>query len=81
MSDTPDPIAISAFRHCCCYPRQPGLIHLEQVFQENILTQRRQALHKRVDDPGVEARDILRVERALPCSPLPFVICGSVPAT
>ena len=36
------------------------------MFQENIFTQRGQALHKRVDDPGVEVRDGLRVERALP---------------
>ncbi len=61
-----DPIAISALQHWSYCPRQCGLIHLEQVFQENIFTQRGQALHKRVDDPGVEIRDGLRVERALP---------------
>ena len=61
-----EPIAISALQHWCYCPRQCGLIHLEQVFQENIFTQRGQALHKRVDDPGVEVRDGLRVERALP---------------
>jgi len=42
------------------------LIHVEQVFEENLFTQRGQALHKRVDDPGCEVRDGLRVERALP---------------
>jgi CRISPR-associated exonuclease Cas4 len=36
------------------------------VFEENIFTQRGQALHKRVDDPGFEVRDGLRIERALP---------------
>ena len=61
-----DPIPLSALQHWCYCPRQCGLIHLEQVFQENIFTQRGQALHKRVDDPGVEVRDGLRVERALP---------------
>ena len=66
MSDALEPIAISALQHWCYCPRQCGLIHLEQVFQENIFTQRGQALHKRVDDPGVEVRDGLRVERALP---------------
>ena len=66
MAELPDPIAISAIQHWCYCPRQCGLIHLEQVFQENIYTQRGQALHKRVDDPGVEVRDGLRVERALP---------------
>ena len=66
MSDGIEPIAISALQHWCYCPRQCGLIHLEQVFQENIFTQRGQALHKRVDVPGVEVRDGLRVERALP---------------
>ena len=66
MIDPLDLIAISALQHWCYCPRQCGLIHLEQVFQENIFTQRGQALHKRVDDPGVEIRDGLRVERALP---------------
>ena len=66
MSETLDPISISALQHWCYCQRQCGLIHLEQVFQENILTQRGQALHKRVDDPGVEVRDGLRVERAMP---------------
>ena len=66
MSDTDAPIPLSALQHWCYCQRQCGLIHLEQMFQENIFTQRGQALHKRVDDPGVEVRDGLRVERALP---------------
>ena len=66
VSEPLEPIAISALQHWCYCPRQCGLIHLEQVFQENIFTQRGQTLHKRVDDPGVEVRDGLRVERALP---------------
>lgn len=61
-----DPISLSALQHWCYCPRQCGLIHLERVFQENVFTQRGQALHKRVDDPGVEVRNGLRVERALP---------------
>ena len=61
-----DPIPLSALQHWCYCPRQCALIHVEQVFEENIFTQRGQALHKRVDDPGCEIRDGLRVERALP---------------
>ena len=61
-----DPIALSALQHWCYCPRQCALIHVEQVFEENLFTQRGQALHKRVDDPGCEVRDGLRVERALP---------------
>jgi len=67
MSAEPlDPIPLSALQHWAYCPRQCALIHVEQVFEENIFTQRGQALHKRVDDPGFELRDGLRIERALP---------------
>jgi len=61
-----DPIPLSALQHWAYCPRQCALIHVEQVFEDNLFTQRGQALHKRVDDPGFEVRDGLRVERALP---------------
>lgn len=66
LSDFLDPIPISALQHWAYCPRQCALIHVEQVFEENLFTQRGQALHKRVDDPGFELRDGLRIERALP---------------
>lgn len=67
MSSEPlDPIPLSALQHWSYCPRQCALIHVEQVFEENLFTQRGQALHKRVDDPGFELRDGLRIERALP---------------
>ena len=65
-AEAPDPIPLSALQHFAYCPRQCGLIHVEQVFAENLFTQRGQALHKRVDDPGCEIRKGLRVERALP---------------
>jgi CRISPR-associated exonuclease Cas4 len=75
-----DPIPLSALQHWCYCPRQCALIHVEQVFEENLFTQRGQALHKRVDDPGFEIRDGLRVERALPlfCDRLGLVGKGDV---
>lgn len=65
-TETLDPIPLSALQHWAYCPRQCALIHVEQVFEENLFTQRGQALHKRVDDPGFELRDGLRIERALP---------------
>lgn len=65
-SEPLDPIPLSALQHWCYCPRQCALIHVEQVFEDNLFTQRGQALHKRVDDPGFEVRDGLRIERALP---------------
>lgn len=64
--DEPDPIPLSALQHWAYCPRQCGLIHLEQTFDDNLHTQRGQAVHAQVDRPGVEERKGLRVERALP---------------
>jgi CRISPR-associated exonuclease Cas4 len=61
-----DPLALSALQHWAYCPRQCGLIHLEQVFDDNLHTLRGQAVHSQVDDPGMEIRRGLRVERALP---------------
>jgi CRISPR-associated exonuclease Cas4 len=62
----PDQIPLSALQHWQYCPRQCGLIHLEQVFDENVFTLRGQAVHAKVDKPGVETAKGVRVERALP---------------
>jgi CRISPR-associated exonuclease Cas4 len=64
--EEPDPITLSALQHWAYCPRQCGLIHLEQAFDDNLHTQRGQAVHALVDKPGVEERKGLRIERALP---------------
>lgn len=61
-----DPIPLSALQHWHYCPRQCGLIHLEQVFDDNIYTLRGQAVHARVDMPGVDTAKGVRIERALP---------------
>lgn len=66
--DTADlePITLSALQHWAYCPRQCGLIHLEQAFDDNLHTLRGQAEHARVDKPGVQSAQGVRVERALP---------------
>jgi CRISPR-associated exonuclease Cas4 len=64
--DDSDPIPLSALQHWAYCPRQCGLIHLEQAFDDNLSTQHGQAVHAQVDKPGVEERKGLRIERALP---------------
>ncbi len=59
-------VALSALQHWIYCPRQCGLIHLEQAFEENIHTARGQAVHRLVDTPGYEIKSGVRVERALP---------------
>ena len=61
-----EPISLSALQHWHYCPRQCGLIHLEQVFDDNIHTLRGQAVHAKADKPGVETAKGVRVERALP---------------
>jgi len=65
-TDPDDPLPLSALQHWAYCPRQCGLIHLEQSFDDNLHTLRGQAVHRQVDQPGVETRKGLRVERALP---------------
>jgi len=64
--ETVDPIPLSALQHWHYCPRQCGLIHLEQVFDDNVHTLRGQAVHAKADQPGVETAKGVRVERALP---------------
>lgn len=65
MADS-DPIPLSALQHWAYCPRQCGLIHLDQAFDENIHTLRGHATHKKVDQPGASSPKGIRVERALP---------------
>lgn len=65
--DNPDiSVPLSALQHWVYCPRQCGLIHLEQVFEDNVYTARGQAVHHLVDTPGYEIKSGVRVERALP---------------
>ena len=64
--DDPDPISLSALQHWAYCPRQCALIHLEQAFDQNLHTLRGNAVHARVDQPGVETAKGVRTERALP---------------
>ncbi len=67
MKDDPEEgLPLSALQHWAYCPRQCGLIHLEQAFDDNLHTLRGQAVHRQVDQPGMEIRKGLRVERALP---------------
>ncbi len=59
-------IPLSALQHWRYCPRQCGLIHLEQVFDDNVHTLRGQAVHAKADLPGVETAKGVRIERALP---------------
>lgn len=57
---------LSALQHFVYCPRQFALIHLEQVWQENLFTLRGLRVHERVNTPSYELIAGVRVERSLP---------------
>jgi CRISPR-associated exonuclease Cas4 len=65
VETTDDYVMLSALQHFVYCPRQFALIHLEQVWQENIYTLRGLRVHERVDTPSHELIEGVRVERSL----------------
>ena len=61
-----DPIKLSALEHYAYCPRQCALIHIEQVWSENLYTMRGQDVHERVHDDSSHELAGVRLERSLP---------------
>lgn len=60
-------LLLSGIQHFAFCERQWSLIHIEQVWQENLLTVEGHHLHERVDDPfGDESRGDRRIVRSMP---------------
>ena len=67
MAQSPDDyLMISALQHKAFCPRQCALIHIEQVWAENLYTLRGQRVHEKVDTPEHELIEGIRGERAMP---------------
>ena len=60
-----DMLPISALQHYAYCPRQFALIHIEQVWEENVYTAEGRILHQRVDSGENETRGRLRYERGV----------------
>ena len=60
-----DFLPISGLQHLHFCERQWGLIHIEQVWEENRLTAEGRVLHERAHSPGSESRPGLRIVRGL----------------
>jgi CRISPR-associated exonuclease Cas4 len=61
-----DWVPISALQHYSYCPRQCALIHVEQIFDENLYTLRGRAVHEIVDTPDSTTSAGKQIERALP---------------
>lgn len=67
MTEQPsDPIMLSALEHYAYCPRQCALIHVEQVWSENLYTMRGRDVHERVHDDSSHEQAGVRLERSLP---------------
>lgn len=60
-----DFIMISALQHYVYCPRQCGLIHVDDVWHENVFTVRGSILHEKVDTDTYETRGTKRTVRGL----------------
>lgn len=65
-SEGEEPVLISMLEHFSYCPRQFALIHIEQVFDENVFTLKGREGHERVDEPQSGEINGVRFERALP---------------
>jgi CRISPR-associated exonuclease Cas4 len=60
-----DALPISGLQHLAFCPRQWALIHLEQVWAENVRTAEGRLLHERADLPGESRRASVRTVRGM----------------
>lgn len=65
-SEQTDPIMLSALEHYAYCPRQCALIHVEQVWSENLYTMRGRDVHEHVHDDSSHELVGVRMERSLP---------------
>lgn len=71
-----DFIMISALQHYVYCPRQCGLIHVDDVWQENVFTVRGNILHEKVDTDTYETRGNTKTVRGLRIHSYKFGITG-----
>ena len=61
-----DDVPMSALEHYAYCPRQCALIHVEQVWDENLYTMRGRAVHEQVHDDSSHELAGVHLERSLP---------------
>lgn len=66
LPDSLDPVPLSALQHYSYCPRQCALIHVEQVFDENLFTLKGRWAHTRVDEKNIRSESGHQIITALP---------------
>ena len=65
MYSEDDLLPLSGLQHLMFCERQWGLIHIEQIWEENRLTAEGRVLHERAHQAGSESRPKIRTSRGL----------------
>ena len=71
-----DLIQLSALQHLVFCERQCALIHIEQVWSENLFTAEGRIMHDKVDTANRESRGNLRIEYGVPMRSLRLGLIG-----
>lgn len=69
-------IQLSALQHLIFCPRQCALIHIEQVWTENVFTAEGRLMHERAHEGGSETRGDVRTDRGLSLRSLRLGLSG-----
>ncbi len=71
-----DLLMLSGLQHMLFCPRQCGLIHIAQQWEENRFTAEGQVLHERADKPGLAKAGNVKTEYAVPIRSLSLGLTG-----
>lgn len=71
-----DLIMLSALQHYAYCPRQCALIHIEQVWSENLFTAEGRIMHEKADTANRESRGKVRIESGVPIRSLRLGLIG-----
>lgn len=76
MYSEDDLLPLSALQHILFCERQCALIHVEQLWVENLYTAQGRVMHDRVDQTGRESRKDVRLEFGVPIRSLQHGLSG-----
>jgi len=71
-----DFISLSALNQYAYCPRRCALIHIEQIWSENLFTAEGRIMHERVHEVGNESRGGVRIARGVPLRSLKLGLVG-----
>ncbi|MCL6473330.1 MAG: CRISPR-associated protein Cas4 [Firmicutes bacterium] len=76
MYDEEELVPISALQHYAYCTRQCALIHIEQLWSENVYTAEGRIMHNKIDTADHESRGDVRIEYAMPLRSLRLGLVG-----